>query len=98
MRSLKLLFATSLVLVMGLIFTAGFAAISVGHLNVISIAFACLYIGLGVDYAIHICLHYREGRAEGLPNSEAILVSIRDVGSSLLLCALSTAIGFFAFI
>jgi len=98
LRSLKLLFATSLVLVMGLIFTAGFAALSVGHLNVISIAFACLYIGLGVDYAIHICLHYREGRAEGLPNSEAILVSIRDVGSSLFLCALSTAIGFFAFI
>lgn len=98
LRSIKLLIATSLVLVMGLIFTAGFAAVSVGHLNVISIAFACLYIGLGVDYAIHICLHYREGRAEGLPNSEAILVSIRDVGSSLLLCALSTAIGFFAFI
>ncbi|MDO9423795.1 MAG: MMPL family transporter [Methylobacter sp.] len=98
LRSIKLLIATSLVLVMGLIFTAGFAAISVGHLNVISIAFACLYIGLGVDYAIHICLHYREGRAKGLPNSEAILVSIRDVGSSLLLCALSTAIGFLAFI
>ncbi|MDI1292849.1 MAG: MMPL family transporter [Methylobacter sp.] len=98
LRSIKLLIATSIVLVMGLIFTAGFAAISVGHLNVISIAFACLYIGLGVDYAIHICLHYREGRAEGLPNSEAILVSIRDVGSSLFLCALSTAIGFLAFI
>ncbi|WP_241674646.1 MMPL family transporter [Candidatus Methylobacter oryzae] len=98
LRSVKLLITTYIVLVMGLIFTAGFAAITVGHLNVISIAFASLYIGLGVDYAVHICLHYREGKADGLSNSEAILISIRDVGSSLFLCALATAIGFFAFI
>ena len=98
LRSMKLLITTYIVLVMGLILTAGFAAITVGHLNVISIAFASLYIGLGVDYAIHICLHYREGKADGLSNSEAILISIRDVGSSLFLCALATAIGFFAFI
>ncbi|MCK9396171.1 MAG: MMPL family transporter [Methylobacter sp.] len=98
LRSVRLLVTTYLVLVMGLIFTAGFAAVTVGHLNVISITFASLYIGLGVDYAIHICLHYREGKADGLSNSEAILISIRDVGSSLFLCALATAIGFFAFI
>ncbi len=98
LRSVKLVLITYLALIMGLILTAGFAAISIGHLNVISIAFASLYIGLGVDYAIHICLHYREGRAEGLSNIDAILVSIRDVGSSLFLCALTTAIGFFAFI
>jgi len=98
LRSIRLLVTTYVVLVMGLIFTAGFAAVTVGHLNVISITFASLYIGLGVDYAIHICLHYREGKADGLSNSEAILISIRDVGSSLFLCALATAIGFFAFI
>ncbi|WP_258076009.1 MMPL family transporter [Methylobacter tundripaludum] len=98
LRSIRLLITTYIVLVMGLILTAGFAAITVGHLNVISIAFASLYIGLGVDYAIHICLHYREGKADGLSNSGAILISIRDVGSSLFLCALATAIGFFAFI
>ena len=98
LRSIRLLITTYIVLVMGLILTAGFAAITVGHLNVISIAFASLYIGLGVDYAIHICLHYREGKADGLSNSAAILISIRDVGSSLFLCALATAIGFFAFI
>lgn len=98
LRSIRLLITTYIVLVMGLIFTAGFATITVGHLNVISIAFASLYIGLGVDYAVHICLHYREGKADGLSNTEAILISIRDVGSSLFLCALATAIGFFAFI
>jgi uncharacterized protein len=98
LRSLKLLSITYIVLIMGLIITAGFAAITVGHLNVISIAFATLYIGLGVDYAVHICLYYRERRARGYANDQAIHHSLHGVGSSLFLCALTTALGFFAFI
>jgi uncharacterized protein len=98
LRSLKLLSITYIVLVMGLVITAGFAAITVGHLNVISIAFASLYIGLGVDYAVHICLYYRERRARGYANDQAIHHSMHGVGSSLFLCALTTALGFFAFI
>lgn len=98
LRSFKLLLATFIVLILGLILTAGFATISVGHLNLISIAFAILYIGLGVDYAIHVCLHYREYRAEGLGNNESIIKSIQDVGFSIFLCALTTSIGFLAFI
>lgn len=97
-HSLRLLIITYIVLIMGLILTAGFAAITVGHLNVISIAFATLYIGLGVDYAVHICLYYRERKARGYSNLEAIHHSMSGVGSSLFLCALTTALGFLAFI
>lgn len=98
LRSFKLLLATFIVLILGLILTAGFAALSVGHLNLISIAFAVLYIGLGVDYAIHICLHYRESRAQGMSNHESIIDSMQSVGFSIFLCALTTSIGFLAFI
>jgi uncharacterized protein len=98
LRSLKLLTITYIVLTVGLIFTAGFAGISVGHLNVISIAFASLYIGLGVDYAVHLCLYYRERRVRGYSNHDAIHHSMSGVGSSLFLCALTTALGFLAFI
>lgn len=97
-RSFKLLIITYIVLVMGLIFTAGFAAITVGHLNIISIAFASLYIGLGVDYAVHICLYYRDRRVRGYNNVDSIHHSMSGVGSSLFLCALTTALGFLAFI
>lgn len=97
-RSFRLVVITYIVLVMGLVLTAGFAALSVGHLNVISIAFATLYIGLGVDYAVHICLYYRERKARGYSNLEAIHHSLKGVGSSLFLCALTTALGFLAFI
>ena len=98
LRSIKLMLITLLILILGLVLTAGFAAIAVGHLNIISIAFACLYIGLGVDYAIHICLHYREARVLGMVNAEAIGFSLRDVSFSLFLCALTTLFGFVAFI
>ncbi len=98
LRSFKLLFATFIVLILGLILTAGFATIAIGHLNLISIAFAVLYIGLGVDFAIHICLHYRECRVQGMENRLAISDSIHTVGFSLFLCAITTSIGFLAFI
>ncbi|NOU21967.1 MAG: MMPL family transporter [Methyloglobulus sp.] len=98
LRSIKLMLITLVVLILGLVLTAGFAAISIGHLNIISIAFACLYIGLGVDYAIHVCLHYREARVLGMVNAAAISFSLRDVSFSLFLCALTTLFGFVAFI
>ena len=98
LRSLKLMLATLATLMIGLILTAGFATIAVGHLNLISIAFAVLYIGLGVDYAIHLCLRYRDFIQDQLPNEKALIESVRSVGPSIILCAVSTAIGLYAFI
>ncbi|MCK5728426.1 MAG: MMPL family transporter [Methylococcales bacterium] len=98
LRSIKLLLATFLSLIVGLIFTAGFAAVAIGHLNLISIAFAVLYIGLGVDYAIHLCLRYRECRALGMDSNTAIHDSLHSVGLALFLCAFTTSLGFFAFV
>lgn len=98
LRSFKLLLATFITLILGLILTAGFATITIGHLNLISVAFAVLYIGLGVDYAIHICLHYRECRSQGMGNSDAVIDSIHTVGFSIFLCAITTSMGFLAFI
>lgn len=97
LRSFVLVAATLMTLIVGLILTAGFATVAVGTLNMISIAFAVLYVGLGVDFAIHICLRYREmlqlEEADFAVNSAS-----RHVGVSLILCALTTATGFFAFL
>ena len=98
LRSFKLLLVTFVSLIVGLALTAGFAALTIGHLNLISVAFAVLYIGLGVDFATHLCLRYQECRQQGLPTEQAIINSMDTVGRSLFLCALTTAIGFFAFI
>jgi hypothetical protein len=94
----RLVFATLVTLIMGLIWTAGFAAAAVGHLNLISVAFAVLYIGLSVDYAIHFSLRYRELIQQRLSHEHALQQTAQDIGSSLVLCSITTAIGFYAFI
>lgn len=96
--SVRLVLATLFSLLTGLIFTATFAALAVGELNLISVAFAVLYLGLGVDFAIHYCLRYREGRIAGEDNGTALRNASVKVGGALFLCAASTATGFFAFI
>jgi predicted RND superfamily exporter protein len=70
----------------------------VGRLNLISVTFAVMNIGLGTDYAIHLCLRYRELKARGAANANALRVAVSDVGASLLPAAATTAVGFFAFV
>ncbi len=98
LRSARLVLATITSLVFGLGLTAGFATLAIGHLNMISIAFAVLFIGLGVDFGIHLCMRFQELRVSGLGAEGALVESARGVGSSLMLCAITTAVGFFAFI
>jgi hopanoid biosynthesis associated RND transporter like protein HpnN len=98
LRSVKLLLVTLATLLMGLTLTAGFAAVAIGHLNVISISFAALYIGLGVDFAIHMNLHYRDEIVQQHNKQTAVKNALHSVGFSLFLCALTTSIGFFAFV
>jgi len=98
LRSARLVLATLVTLLAGLSLTAGFAALAVGHFNMISVAFAVLFIGLGVDFGIHVCVRYRELRTEGRGHEPALQGTARDVGTSLALCAATTAIGFFAFV
>jgi hopanoid biosynthesis associated RND transporter like protein HpnN len=95
--SVRLVLATLVTLVAGLILTGGFAAVAIGRLNLISVAFGVLYIGLGVDYAIHLCLRYRELARSGAPR-DALVAACGDVSGALLLCTVSTAIGFYSFV
>ena len=62
LKSFRLLIATVLTLLAGLVWTAGFAGVSVGRLNMLTTTFPVLYIGLGVDFGIHFAMGYREGR------------------------------------
>ncbi len=98
LSSLMLALVTVISLVTGLACTAAFAILTVGELNLISVAFAVLYIGLGVDFAIHYCLRYREHLIGGADRRGALDRTSANIGGSLFLCAVSTAIGFFAFI
>ena len=97
MRNGGLILNVLICLLMGLILTATFATAVVGHLNLISIAFAVLYIGLGADFAIHFLLRYREVLESNHSPAEAIYISGGDAGAALTACTVTNAIGFYAF-
>ena len=98
LRSLRLVLATLATLIMGLIWTASFATVAIGELNLISVAFAVLFIGLSVDFGIHFSLRYKEETEAGAPHALAMQRSVEGVGGALTLCAVAAAIGFFSFV
>ncbi|MGB1027990.1 MAG: MMPL family transporter, partial [Rhodospirillaceae bacterium] len=85
-------------LVAGLVITAGFAAVAVGTLNLISVSFAVLFIGLSVDFGIHFGLRYREERLKTETNRDALVRAAEGTGAPLGLAALAAAIAFLAFL
>ena len=97
-RSFKLMIATFISLGMGLVLSMGFATVSIGHLNLISIAFAVLFIGMGDAYSSHFCLRYRELIMRGESQRDALRDTLTSTGSSLILCTFTAAIGLYAFI
>lgn len=74
----------------------GFIAVAPGHLTLVSACFFSALFGLGIDYGIHVVDRYEELLAEGREKREAIVASVRDLGSGLATGALTTAFAFFA--
>jgi uncharacterized protein len=97
LRSFRLVVAALTTLLVGLIWSAAVAAVVVGHLNLVSAAFGVLFIGLGVDFAIHLGMAYAARIREGLEHDRALREAAESVGGSLLICTMTTSIGFFVF-
>lgn len=94
LRRIRDVLATLAVLVTGLALSLGFATLTVGQLNLLSVAFAVLFIGLAVDFSIHFALRAQEsGRGP-----EAVRDAGHSIGASLLLSALAAALGFLSFL
>jgi len=98
LRSPKLVLATVVSLLMGLTWTAAYATVAVGSLNLISVAFAVLFIGLAVDFCIQFGLRYKEEVDIGLGHALALRHAAMSAGQAVSLAALCAAIGFFAFV
>lgn len=97
-RSPKLVIATVVTLTIGLVFSLYFATVAIGHLNLISIGFAVLFIGMGDAYSSHFCLRYRELMERGLDMRAALLETLSSTGSALILCTFTASMGLFAFL
>ncbi|MBC7946014.1 MAG: MMPL family transporter [Burkholderiales bacterium] len=102
MRSTRLVLATLATLFLGLITTAAFAAFVFGSLNLLSVTFAVLFIGLGVDFGIQFGMRYREevnaGMAAEAEKKAALNRTARGIAGALALAAVAAAISFFSFV
>jgi hopanoid biosynthesis associated RND transporter like protein HpnN len=97
LRSPKLIFAVLATLLAGLALTSGLGILVVGRFNMISVAFAALFIGLGVDFGIQFVTRYREERHNDNDLERALLAATRGIGGSLTLAAVALLAGFFCF-
>jgi hopanoid biosynthesis associated RND transporter like protein HpnN len=98
LRSGRIILAVFLNLVVGLAATAALGLLMVGALNLISVYFAVLFVGLGVDFGIQFSVRYRAERHQINDLGKALLETGRYVAAPLTLAACATAAGFFSFL
>ena len=98
LHSLKIIAAVLICLAAGLTMTAALGLAMVQALNLISVAFAVLFVGLGVDFGLQFCVRYREERHFQADTDIALVEAAAKAGNPLALAAASTALGFFAFL
>lgn len=97
-RSIRLVAAIMGTIVLGLVATLAIGLLAVGELNLISIAFIPLFVGLGVDFGIQICVRFKAERANGTPTPESLRLAAAAIGAPLTLAAGAIFLGFGAFL
>jgi hopanoid biosynthesis associated RND transporter like protein HpnN len=98
LHSPKIIFAVFVNLFIGLSITTAVGLWMVGSLNLLSIAFAVLFVGLGVDFGIQYSVRYRSERFKSSDLKDALLKAAERSAVPLSLAAMATAAGFLSFL
>ena len=85
-------------LLIALAWSLGFTSLTVGHLNILSVVFTTILIGLGIDFGIHILERYKEERKEGDDISTALQKTLQGTGQGNFSGAITTALAFGAMV
>jgi hopanoid biosynthesis associated RND transporter like protein HpnN len=98
LRSFRLVLAVMLSLFVGFAITAALGLALVGALNLISMAFAVLFIGIGVDFGIQVAVRYRRERHLNDHLEPTLNITAAAIAKPLTLAAAATAAGFYSFL
>jgi uncharacterized protein len=98
LHSSKIIFAVFVNLFIGLSITTAVGLMMVGSLNLLSVAFAVLFVGLGVDFGIQFSVRYRSERFKSDDLRQALESAAGHVAVPLSLAAMATASGFLSFL
>jgi len=83
-------------MVVGFGYTLAFTTLAVGHLNVLTIMFVPMLIGLAIDYGVHLISRYEEELRHGKTAEEAMTKAIVYTGQGIFTGTLTTAGAFVA--
>ena len=98
LRSARIIFAVFATVAIGLAITAALGLMMVGALNLISVAFAVLFVGIGVDFGIQFSVRYRAERHSVDDLRSALASAGEHIATPLALAAAATAAGFLSFV
>jgi len=76
----------------------GFATAAVGHLNILSMVFAIMLIGIGIEYGIQVVLRYQEELRLGADELPAIETGLSRNVWAIVMAAATVAAAFLTFI
>lgn len=86
----------TLTLVIGVGYTMGFTTLVVGHLNILTITFVPILIGLAIDFGVHLVTRYEEELRHGASEEDAITKALVFTGQGIFTGAFTTAGAFLA--
>jgi hopanoid biosynthesis associated RND transporter like protein HpnN len=87
---------TVISLLVGLCYTMGYTTLAVGHLNILTITFAPMLIGLAIDFGVHLISRFEEELKQGQTAFTAISRAVVNTGQGIFTGCFTTAGAFFA--
>jgi uncharacterized protein len=97
-RGVLNVFAAMVSLLVAISLSFGFATLAVGHLNILSMVFAIMLIGIGIEYGIQVVLRYQEELRLGKSELEAIDTGVERNVWAIVMAAATVAAAFFTFV
>lgn len=86
----------TLCLVVGLVYTMGYTTLVIGHLNILTITFVPMLIGLAIDFGVHLITRYEEELRRGRSEAAAMDLAMVNTGQGIFTGCFTTAGAFFA--
>ena len=93
LKKAKLIFSLIISIIVGLIITTGLTSVTVGSLNLISVAFAVLFIGLSVDFGIQVFSRIIESS-----DKDNFFNELKSISRTICIAAVPSIIGFLSFV
>jgi len=94
LRSVLAPLFSALALLVGIAWSFGWVVLAIGHLQLLSVVFTLILLGLGIDFAIHLLSSLESSAIRSEALEPAMARSFRTVGPGLFTGAVTTAAAF----